>query len=234
MTPPSEVLTPLLGGFRRTQHRHVGALTQARASTVVFLAVLGSLMFPGSAQAHTDLVSSEPATGATRGVPPTRIQLTFSEALDEEFANVTVAVGTRKAVRLQPKVRGSMVTVLPDVNGTTTGRSLNRWRVAYRVVSADGHPVTGTITFAVAGPARGQDLPAARPSSTPTGTAGTEPGVGFDEARGSEDGVEVGQAMSEPGASTWVPSVIIGLAAVATWAVVMVRVARGRRRDQGR
>ncbi|EFL33316.1 integral membrane protein [Streptomyces viridochromogenes DSM 40736] len=97
------------------------------------------------------MTGSDPGQGAVVQEAPARISLTFSEqvalsgdslrVLDPEGKRVdsgepSNVSGTTYAVRLQPD--------LPD--GTYT--------VAYQVVSADSHPVTGAYTFSIGAPSK--------------------------------------------------------------------------------
>lgn len=118
----------------------------------------------GIAAAHTALANSDPAKDATVTAPPAAIVLTFTEDINPAFANVAVSSADgRNWVSGSPRVEGPRLTasVGPDrpVNGVYT--------VGYRVVSADGHPVTGSYSFTVAG------VPV-QASPTPT-TAGAAP-----------------------------------------------------------
>ncbi|MGA5894996.1 copper resistance CopC/CopD family protein [Streptomyces venetus] len=125
-----------------------------RVRTVVLLllaAACALLAGAGPASAHAAVTGSDPGQGAVVQEAPARISLTFSEqvalsddslrVLDPEGKRVdsgepSNVSGTTYAVRLQPD--------LPD--GTYT--------VAYQVVSADSHPVTGAYTFSIGAPSK--------------------------------------------------------------------------------
>lgn len=96
----------------------------------------------GPAQAHTSLVSSDPADGSRLDAPPEQVVLTFSENLRQPSEASLVVDG--EAVDASVEVDGSRVLVSP-----TGDASDGSYQVHYRVVSADGHPVTGTVAFAV-------------------------------------------------------------------------------------
>lgn len=98
-----------------------------------------------SAHAHSSLIASSPAAGSTLTQQPGAVELTFSEAVQTEFAQVAVLDDAETEFQAgEPQVVGSVVTqavgTLPDGNYT----------ISYRIVSADGHPVTGTVDFTVA------------------------------------------------------------------------------------
>jgi copper resistance protein C len=116
------------------------------ASAVLAWLFLVVLVFP--AHAHTTLVSSTPADGAQVDSAPATVELVFSEPVDPRL--VTVVVSSTDGTQWQDGaalVSEAAVSqaVRPLVNG-------GDYTVAYRVVSADGHPVTGQLTFSVAAP----------------------------------------------------------------------------------
>jgi len=99
----------------------------------------------GPVSAHSALQSSTPADQAELVQPPTAVTLTFNEAVDSEFSDVVVT-GPDGQARQEgaTQVQGSTVTQ-PLRPLTEDGR----YDVAYRVVSADGHPITGELSFTV-------------------------------------------------------------------------------------
>ncbi|MEV5453792.1 copper resistance CopC family protein [Streptomyces sp. NPDC052535] len=117
------------------------------------------------AAAHTDLESSSPGADATLAGLPPRVTLTFSDPMTEKYAKVavTTADGT-SAAQGKPQVSGQQVTLA--LNSTASGR----YTVGYRVVSADGHPVSGSYTFTVkerTAAARSASPPVQVPSPAP-------------------------------------------------------------------
>ena len=109
---------------------------------VIFLA-------PVNAFAHTALVSSSPKDRAVLSVSPTNISLTFNENLikisGKNVSRLSLSDSTNKTIRLgkatlnKSKISAQVPSAL----------SKGRYTITYRVVSADGHPVTGTIQFSV-------------------------------------------------------------------------------------
>ncbi|MFC3502454.1 copper resistance protein CopC [Micromonospora krabiensis] len=132
--------------FTRTR-RHT--LLAAASAT---LAAVAPLLAPAApAAAHNSLRASEPAASARLPTPPARISLTFQQELDPTFTTIVLSdAGRRRIPTGVPAVTGATGTAtidqpLPD--GTYT--------VAYRVVSADGHPVQGSYAFTVGDPPAG-------------------------------------------------------------------------------
>lgn len=108
---------------------------------VLVLIVLGS----GPASAHAALVGSDPEDGTSLESAPTSITLTFNENIAKRaFVAVTAPDGTQLDVR---DIRAVDRTVTATV---AVGDQKGRYSASYRVVSADGHPVTGTLTYDVA------------------------------------------------------------------------------------
>ncbi|MET8199853.1 copper resistance CopC family protein [Micromonospora taraxaci] len=106
------------------------------------------LVAAGPAWAHNSLRAATPVQQSTVTSAPTEIVLEFMSRLDPTFTTIVLTdAAKRKVVTGEPVVAGAKGTVqvtdtLP--NGTYT--------VAYRVVSADGHPVQGSYPFTVADP----------------------------------------------------------------------------------
>lgn len=100
-----------------------------------------------TASAHDYLVSSTPEQGAQVDSPPTEVALGFNTSVGQQFAQVAVVDtdGTTYQVGA-PVVEGPTVT--QQVSGLARGRE---YTISYRVVSSDGHPIGGTVEFAVAG-----------------------------------------------------------------------------------
>ncbi|GAA1699301.1 hypothetical protein GCM10009808_16130 [Microbacterium sediminicola] len=117
---------------------------RTRAAAVV-VAVLAMVAVATPAFAHDELVASSPASGEVLDVAPEQIELTFSADIMELGAAVIVAdadendwVGADPAIDLQ-------TLTVPLVEGMPDGSYEVRWRV----VSADGHPISGVIPFTV-------------------------------------------------------------------------------------
>lgn len=111
---------------------------------MVFSVTLGLLvLLAPSASAHAALTGSDPADGSTVATAPARVTLTFDEGVSPSFAAMTVvgSDGTQWA-RSTPAVTGRDVAV--DVGSLGPAGA---YTVAYRVTSADGHPVSGTVSF---------------------------------------------------------------------------------------
>lgn len=98
------------------------------------------------AAAHASLVGSSPADGDELAEPPTEVTLDFSEGVSAELGGVRVLDASGQRVDLgavdQPSDRRLVTKLAGDLADGT-------YLVSYRVISADGHPVTGAVVFAV-------------------------------------------------------------------------------------
>lgn len=138
-----------------------------RSAIGVLVAALSSLMLAlvvmPAATAHSDLLSSDPPDGSVLDSPPSRVLLRFSEELLPDTVTLSVEDETGFVVRvLSFTVDGADVIV--DWPPGVPGRAL---ALNYRVVSQDGHPISGAVRFTV-GPASAgsSSAPAQQPGST--------------------------------------------------------------------
>jgi methionine-rich copper-binding protein CopC len=118
------------------------------ATTVVSVAaaVLATLGTAAPASAHTALHSSSPADGATLPAAPAQVRLGFTEAPSADPLDLAVTLDRQVVPPAGPvRVEGNDVVAPVSLPGPGT------YTVAYRVVSSDGHPVTGTVRFTVTG-----------------------------------------------------------------------------------
>lgn len=111
------------------------------ALAVVAVVVLG---VAGAASAHAGLESASPADGAVVADAPSEITLNFSERVSVQPDGVRVLdADANRRDKGTATASGSTVTVpLDDLSD-------GGYVVAWRIVSDDGHPVSGTYTFSV-------------------------------------------------------------------------------------
>lgn len=120
-------------------------MNRSRALLVVMLATIAAgVGLASPAAAHNTLIGSSPADGSTVHQAPTTVALTFDEPVTnyQPVMTVTGPNGNSFAVG-DPVVSGSVVSI-----GVSAGPA-GRYTAAYRVVSADGHPVYGEIAYTV-------------------------------------------------------------------------------------
>ena len=108
-------------------------------------AALLLLLIPALVAAHAELVSADPAPGATLTVPPQALSLTFTEPLRSAAVNL-YAAGFRR-------VEGVVTEVLPSGDHISVSVPLlspGEYTVNWDVIAADGHSLSGSYAFAVA------------------------------------------------------------------------------------
>jgi copper transport protein len=115
---------------------------------LVFLTVLSAsaalAVLPSTK--HATLVSSEPAADSHLASPPTRVRLVYSEPIEGKLAKVTIVPATAAPIVLRAGADPRDVhAVIAPVDALGPGT----YKVEWRVVSADGHPVDGTFSFTV-------------------------------------------------------------------------------------
>jgi methionine-rich copper-binding protein CopC len=135
----------------------------------------GAAALAPSAAAHSELVSSDPADGASLDAPPTTVSFTFNEPLLPDFVRFIATDPAGETGDLPVSaVEGPTATI-----DWPAGAPGGEWTVQYRVVSQDGHPIEGGITFtyAAASPTASPSSPSPSPTSaaptsaTPTSAA---------------------------------------------------------------
>lgn len=194
--------------------------TAAAALTGMLAAVL-VLGGQAPASAHASLVSSTPEDGQRLATLPDELTFTFSEDIDSPAYAVLNSPDGDQVAAEEVEVDGPTVRVaVVDDPGAGT------YTAAFRVVSADGHPVTGQLSFVVGdgapeSPAAGSEESAA-PSAGADGSAdaaesGAESDVESRGASASED-----DALLEP----WQWAVGLGLLALAAVLWLLSRRAR--------
>ena len=109
------------------------------------IAVLTVIALASPASAHAALDTTEPASGAILDAPPDTVTLHFTEAVqaDDDAVQVFDADRTRVDLGDVEAVDGRTIRVALDDIGD------GGYVVAWKVVSADGHPINGGFTWRV-------------------------------------------------------------------------------------
>jgi methionine-rich copper-binding protein CopC len=120
-----------------------------RLAAVALLALLAGTLSVGvtatAASAHDQVVSTVPASQEHLETSPTEVSMVFSDAILDLGATILV-VDENDTDWAQGDVRIDGSTASQGLDGTLTD---GRYQVRWRVVSADGHPISGTFDFAV-------------------------------------------------------------------------------------
>jgi copper transport protein len=115
---------------------------------VAALAILVGVLALGTtaASAHATLESSSPADGQSVLTSPSEIRITFSEAVTTISGGLSVLDADGKTVDTgNSEIVGGRTLVAPISETLSDGTYV----ATYRVLSADGHPVSGSILFGV-------------------------------------------------------------------------------------
>lgn len=170
---------------------------RARALAAGWLAVLALFLAAPPAAAHATLISTDPVEGEVLPETPDVATFTYDErvSLTEDSVQVFDAAG--ESVDSTATGEDEVVTVdLPDDldNGT--------YVVAWRVVSADGHPISGSLTFSIGAPSENV----------------VSPDVGGDTSAGTKADLGIAQGLGYAGLL-----VAAGLAVFCAWMLGDVR-----------
>lgn len=202
------------------------------ALATVLIALASVLGFSSPAAAHDDFVSSYPQADSTINRSPDEITLTFSgELTDTEDASVVEVFdeqGANVAID-SPGISGTSITqhLAPEA---ATGAFTVRWKV----VSADGHPVSGEYTYTVEPMPVGSDVDkpeGASPSPSASEEAAEEP-VTEASASPAETTKEYGGIPSGGGAFEFLPLLALSAFAIILGGGVIGVVLMGRQRRQ--
>ncbi|WP_424237051.1 copper resistance CopC family protein [Bhargavaea ginsengi] len=110
----------------------------------LLLAILFVMILPSGALAHSHMETSVPEDGATVTDPLEEIVLTFSARI-EEGSKLVLTGGEGEAEFEEMVVEGERLTgilpaPLPD----------GEWTLGWEVISEDGHPISGELSFTAA------------------------------------------------------------------------------------
>lgn len=126
------------------------------------------MMFAGAqaASAHAQLLSTTPENGAVLDQSPAEAVLTFNEPVQLVDGSIRLFPGDGVPLTLDAHVSDtSVIAVFPaDADD-------GAYALSYRVVSADGHPISGAITFTIGDTAGSPSVTPALETATPQSTA---------------------------------------------------------------
>ena len=116
----------------------IGALRGLLAAALVGVAA--------SAGAHSLLLESVPAPGATLTAPPRELMLRFNNRIEKSLSRIRLLDDAGAARMLVVAVEGAADRLTATVPALAPGR----WRVEWQVLSKDGHVVSGRFEFRLA------------------------------------------------------------------------------------
>jgi copper resistance protein C len=128
------------------------------ATVVVAVALaVGALAAAGAASAHATRIATDPVENTELTQSPAKVSAMFSEALQPEFAAMTVVGPDGNLWSTgDPQVDGAVISV--DVRPLGPAGT---YTVNYRVTSADGHAVSGSWSFSLTAAGTGTPGPSA-------------------------------------------------------------------------
>jgi methionine-rich copper-binding protein CopC len=123
-------------------------LATAFAATIFALSFLTTTLFTAApASAHAHLVKSFPRAGAVLAASPSEVVLTFDQPIQAfPGANGIVVTGPQSSHWACGRAR---------IDGNTLTASMSevglpgRYQIDYRVLGADGHPITGSVPIRI-------------------------------------------------------------------------------------
>ncbi|NUT97277.1 MAG: copper resistance protein CopC [Saccharothrix sp.] len=135
-----------------------------------------ALTTSGTALAHNVLVSSTPKDGEALAAGPAEITLTFDQPVQagEKFNTITV-IGPDEShweAADEPTVKNNSVVFKVRPLGPAA-----EYKIGYRVLSADGHPVTGSLKFTLTTAGNGTPAPTSTAAASTPGSDGGDGGV---------------------------------------------------------
>ena len=123
--------------------KRAGRLAIGLLAAIMLLAVISA---PNQAFAHAALVTADPADGMVLGQSPTQFSLTFSEPVSPLVLTLVRPDGT--PVPLTSFRLSDQTVEIDNPRALGPGTHVLSWRV----ISADGHPVGGSVMFSIGAP----------------------------------------------------------------------------------
>jgi methionine-rich copper-binding protein CopC len=185
------------------------------AATVV--ACVALLLGAAPAFAHTRLESSDPVDKSSVDAAPASVSLTFNEAISAEFATLSVVGpdGTNYQSGPVSASNGQVSTAVSPLGPAGV------YEIGYRVVSDDGHPVSGKVSFTLT--TAGPGAAAAPATAAPTAAAAPAPAPAAAPATTAVD--PQADSRSSEGAPVW-PWLVGAVILVAAGAAAALRLSR--------
>lgn len=219
--------------MKSRSNRSVLSLLLGAVLALVIAAFGVFFAFPASA--HDQLIGSNPENGATLDKQPEWIELEFSGAIQNIGNEIQVNTDGKNVSAGEITVDGHKVmSALPD------DLEPGDYQVVWRVVSQDGHPISGTVDFTIkdssaAGGAAGEATAQGTPGDTEAGgSAVGQAGTSANSA--TQPAGEVAQApdsSATSGQSTGMSPWIYGVIAVAGLVALAVVIALFMRKSRG-
>jgi copper transport protein len=135
---------PAAGGGRGPVFR-LGFFALAGRISLSLLVLLCGLALPETASAHARLLTTAPRDKAVLGSAPTRVRVLFDDDVRVGSGIKAIRNGGGSVLAGKPKVVDGRALVIPLRSGLGDGD----YTVLWRVVSDDGHELSGVLAFGV-------------------------------------------------------------------------------------
>ncbi|MFC0033480.1 copper resistance CopC family protein [Micromonospora chaiyaphumensis] len=193
-----------------------GRVARAVRGSLVVLGVAAgvSVLLPAApAAAHNSLTGSDPKNGARVATAPKRVELRFLASPAPGSTKITITGPDNvPAAGGAPTFAGNRVSVpfRPGAAGL--------YIVAYRVGSADGHPVSGEIRFTLT-----TGTAAAPPSATATPTSATPSTPAASPTTSAVSPTPAADEVDSDGGTGWLWAVVVAVVLVALGGGLLLR-----------
>jgi copper transport protein len=137
------------GWWRRAVRHGLGL------ATAFLVALVIALVGISPASAHAELVSTDPEEGAVLDAAPSSVTLTFNEPVRLTSQEVAVYDAEGDPVESSAEANGAQVAVALPASDLADGTYVVSWNV----LSGDGHPISGALTFSVGEPSASVSAP---------------------------------------------------------------------------
>jgi copper resistance protein C len=140
-------------------------MTRLFATLVLAISLIVTAMAgAGAASAHATRIATDPVDKAELSQSPQTVSATFNEALQPQFAAMTVVGPDGNLWSTgDPKIEGAIASV-----GVRPLGPAGTYTVNYRVTSADGHVVSGSWSFRLTVAGTGTPGPSASAANPPS------------------------------------------------------------------
>src|SRR5690625_6874416 len=160
-------------------------------------AIARSVLRAAPASAHAQRLESDPPDGEQLDEAPASVELTFNEHIEQIGSQVVITDADGNEVQDgDPLIEGPALT-----QDLLEERPEGEYTVQWRVVSADGHPVSGEFTFqaaAAAGADQQEGDEAGEDSESGAAQNETEPEAAEDDAAADAEEEAAQQPAADP------------------------------------
>lgn len=201
--------TPRSSLAAHSAHRRSCLATVALAAVALLIAAL--ILPAAPAAAHDQLVSTDPDQGSTVQTAPEAITMTFSGSPQKLGNEISVVHDGTDVADGDPTAEFHTITQ-PLTGDLVPGD----YEVKWRVVSEDGHPVTGKFSFTLAGDSTSEETPTDRATAEPTDHSSDEAAPGSSPSSASTAAPDTSSSAAADAAADNASSsgLLIGIVAV--------------------